>query len=257
MPVLISCAKGGLFAATLYVLDVGYGAAVHLHTAKGDFLFDTGSRETVSRVVEHLESQGVTKVDAVFLSHTHPDHMGGLTPLSREIPVHGVYWNGVAGQQPEILADLKSLQKLTQFLVFHATETIDLGENLTATTLGTSVSRDDQNESSLVVFVNHPQWTLLFPGDIGLKRQKELAEQELPKNIHWMIWPHHGDQLDAGFIDKLRELRYAAISVGPNPYGLPVIDIESLTKKHRTTVFRTDQDGTLHFQLNQTVRRVK
>ncbi|MFN0116864.1 MAG: ComEC/Rec2 family competence protein [Elusimicrobiota bacterium] len=243
-------------AATLDVMDVGYGSAVHLRTDQGDYLFDVGPRESSSIVIEHLRAMGVKKIDGVFLSHTHPDHVGGLEPLSQRFSIDRVYWNGVAGHQPDVLRDLEILKGVTIFVLFRATETVDLGERLTATTVQTTVSEDDQNESSLVVFVRHPKWTLLFPGDAGPKRQKELSRQGLPlRTVRWMLWPHHGDQMEDKLIELMGNLRYAVVSVGANPYNMPAVDLESFSKKHRITVLRTDKDGPLRFHLDESIRR--
>ena len=41
-------------------------------------LIDCGTRSTGKDVVQHLKDQGITKIDYVFGTHPHDDHMGGM-----------------------------------------------------------------------------------------------------------------------------------------------------------------------------------
>src|SRR5213079_311564 len=56
--------------AKITVLDLGAGAAVHLRTRSGDWLFDCGSDRTYQRVVrEYLHAAGVNRLDGLLLTH--------------------------------------------------------------------------------------------------------------------------------------------------------------------------------------------
>jgi beta-lactamase superfamily II metal-dependent hydrolase len=60
-------------------LDVGEGDAVYVEAPTGEkILIDTGNPITGGRVAEFLDERGVTKVEGVFITHPHPDHMGGI-----------------------------------------------------------------------------------------------------------------------------------------------------------------------------------
>ena len=71
----------GAFRVT--VLDVGQGLAVHVQTARHDLLFDAGppygtSADAGDRVVlPYLAAAGVSRLNAVVLSHGDKDHVGG------------------------------------------------------------------------------------------------------------------------------------------------------------------------------------
>src|SRR6184192_33617 len=66
--------------AKITVLDLGAGAAVHLRTRSGDWLFDCGSDRTYKRVVrEYLHAAGVNRLDGLLLTHGDSLHIGGAT----------------------------------------------------------------------------------------------------------------------------------------------------------------------------------
>ena len=68
--------------ATINVLDLGAGAAVHLQGGNRDWLFDCGSERAYQRVVrEYLHSAGVNRLDGLVLSHGDSLHIGGAAGL--------------------------------------------------------------------------------------------------------------------------------------------------------------------------------
>ncbi|HME89252.1 MAG TPA: ComEC/Rec2 family competence protein [Chthoniobacterales bacterium] len=72
-------------SATITVLDVGAGAAVHLRALNADWLFDCGSARDYERVLRpFLHSAGANRVDGLLLSHGDSLHIGGAESLLRD-----------------------------------------------------------------------------------------------------------------------------------------------------------------------------
>jgi competence protein ComEC len=64
------------------VLDLNEGAAVHVRTAKTDWLFDAGSERDFKRVLRsYLRSRGVNRLDGLLLTHGDATHIGGAGPV--------------------------------------------------------------------------------------------------------------------------------------------------------------------------------
>ncbi len=77
----------GRFSAKITVLDLGAGAAVHLRTRSGDWLFDCGSERTYERIVrEYLHWAGVNRLSGLVLTHGDSQHIGGVTQLLQDFP---------------------------------------------------------------------------------------------------------------------------------------------------------------------------
>jgi len=69
------------------VLDLGAGAAVHLHSARSDWLFDCGSERDYDRVLRpYLHASGVNKLRGLLLSHGDSLHIGGAAKMVTELP---------------------------------------------------------------------------------------------------------------------------------------------------------------------------
>src|SRR6267143_2857412 len=70
--------------ATITVLDVGAGAAVHLRRA--DWLFDCGSgREYEIRLRSYLHLAGINQIDGLLLTHGDSLHIGATESLLRDL----------------------------------------------------------------------------------------------------------------------------------------------------------------------------
>lgn len=54
-------------------------------------LIDTAKATAAPVVIEDLKAQGVKQIDAVFLSHAHGDHYGGLSTIMKSIPVKQLF----------------------------------------------------------------------------------------------------------------------------------------------------------------------
>ena len=74
-----------------------YGActAIYQYASNGTIskcvLIDTGMGKTASVVISELKAQGVKQIDALFISHGHGDHYGGLSAIAKAIPVKWLY----------------------------------------------------------------------------------------------------------------------------------------------------------------------
>ena len=62
----------------LTMIDVGQADGFLLEQNGKVALIDCGTRSTGKKVVEYLQSKGITKLDYVFGTHPHDDHMGGM-----------------------------------------------------------------------------------------------------------------------------------------------------------------------------------
>jgi competence protein ComEC len=79
------------------VLDVGQGLAVHVQTAGHDLLYDSGplygdSNDAGERVVvPYLRAVGISRLDAVMISHDDADHMGGLESVRARVGMGEIF----------------------------------------------------------------------------------------------------------------------------------------------------------------------
>ena len=76
--------------AILFV-NVGKADAAILRFGDTAVLIDTGSAESTPQLIAGLNTLGIEQVSAVFITHSHSDHIGGLDALSANYDVPMVY----------------------------------------------------------------------------------------------------------------------------------------------------------------------
>ncbi len=222
-------------------LDVGQGDSSVVELPDGKtIVIDTGKtgRETAS----FIKYRGKKTIDALILSHIHPDHTGGSDYLTKKFKVEELWDNGRI-ILPDFLIDIKHrslgrgdviegfgykmhvLHPYPEFYTMNKNECVS------------------ENNDSLVLKIAGNHTSFLFTGDIEKEAQEDI--------IHLRGWlkcdvikvPHHGGRTSAceSFLKEVPP-EAAVISVGrDNSFGHP--HEETLNMLRDLRIFRTDIDG--------------
>jgi competence protein ComEC len=254
LPLPLSASGDGGGGLALHFLDVGQGDGAVLRTPGGRWLVIdagpvSGPDDAGRRVVApFLERQGVRALTAIFVSHAHADHMGGVPSLLRRFPVGTLIEPGAPVADPTYGALLNAVDSAA--IPWHPARA---GERLTLdgvrfTVLhprpGWSEWGEDVNEDSLVLLVEYGDFQALFTGDAGFPAEGAL--RSALGRVDLLKVGHHGSRGSTGgeLLDSLRPVA-AVISVGRNEYGHPAPEtLERLERRH-IPVLRTDQDGSI------------
>ena len=99
-------AEGGGFSIDF--IDVGQALSVLVTCDGQSMLYDGGNVEDGSLVVSYLQNKGVTRLEYVFCSHAHEDHVGGLAAVMAKFPAGHAY-------APVTTADTKCFQDFVSY----------------------------------------------------------------------------------------------------------------------------------------------
>lgn len=227
-------------------LDVGQGDAAVLELPdKKVILVDTGKKGYP--VEEFLRYRGIKTIDALILSHSSSDHIGGLWNLMRNFEIKEIWDNGMILYPEEILKKIKirSLQR---------GDTIS-GKGYKITILHPyngfytfSSKNSEDNNYCLVFKIQGNSKSFLFTGDIEKEVLDEMIalKEHLRSDVYKVA--HHGSKTSysGDFIDKVSP-KFSIISVGRNNiYGHPHEEILELL--NRSVIFRTDKDGAIKIE---------
>jgi competence protein ComEC len=229
------------------MIDVGYGTALLFHDGEGTaFLLDGGYREEGVLLESALTRAGVDSLAILIASHGHEDHLEGLTWLLQQGWPVGI----VAGNVPSGSARFDSefwnmvQQRHLPYVQLRRGDSLSVGRFTMHVYHPDTLTRD-RNQSSLALSVQAGARKILCPADIDSSTQRELSERfssDLRSDI--LMLPHHGDVVDPGFCAHVSP-EWALLSVGPNPWGMPVQRTLTELEARRIRLLDTRKNGTV------------
>jgi len=189
----------------VHVSDVGEGQAVLVQKGSQGALVDTGSMVSAASLVQKITSSGVDHLEAIVLTHLHPDHATGFFRVREAYPNAMVLHNGhhavLSSSLDSIRWVAEALQAEPNVKVFRADDVLELaGARLRALWPQEPLS-DDLNQSSLVLSVEsaHGERYALLMGDVGWSVEEELiSNQILTDRYPLLVAGHHGSRQTAG-----------------------------------------------------------
>lgn len=186
----------------------------HLISKNGHYiLIDTGAVSySKSVLIPFLRSQGVTKIDHIYISHPHSDHYGGVVPLIESgIQIGAIhmtlppkkqmkieYWSGKYSDLLEIEAVAKKHN--IPVLAIKVGEKITFGKQSFIKVLycydgiHTPIGKTDINDMSAIMMIVDGTNRFLLTGDLnhGIGKYLALHADDIQADI--LKAPHHGTE---------------------------------------------------------------
>lgn len=247
----------------LTTLSVGQGDVFLLQTPENkNYLIDGGGLFSaffdtgVQLVAPALQRLKVTHLDAVILSHDHPDHSKGLNHILRHFPT-GAFLSGaqIETLNPRLRATLSTPQ---------APALIPLPVGLIRLDPYVYLHIPDQthrsvNERSVAVFAGYGAEGLLLTGDLEVEGMAQLMRVKPPFPVTLFKLPHHGSR------NSLPEqwsstwnIDHAIASCGfENHFGFPHQQVCDILTAEEIPLWRTDLHGSIQFSTDGTGWKIK
>jgi len=162
--------------AILFV-NVGKADAAILRFGTTAVLIDTGSAESAPQLIAGLNALGITQISAVFITHSHSDHLGGLDALSANYDIPIVYSPFFSEtDQNGVGKIVKRAEKLSlPHAELKAGDIVPITNDVSFTVLGPlSRNEEEDNENSLVLQFTFGGKTFLFTGDMQFAEEDAL-----------------------------------------------------------------------------------
>ncbi|MBI4341450.1 MAG: DNA internalization-related competence protein ComEC/Rec2 [Candidatus Omnitrophica bacterium] len=234
------------------VVDVGHGDSILIRTPRHHaVLVDAGTQEAGRmRVLPFLRWEGIHRLDALMVTHTDEDHLGGAVPLLARLDVGRLLTNGVQGDTMSAhrLRALAAARRMP-ISTLAAGMQLNLGAGVSCAVLhpprgGVPGSPLESNDNSLVLKVSKGAVSVLLTADIEEAGLPWLLETGAVHDVTVLKVPHHGSRLGrAGeaFFRRARP-RVAIISVG-RLHRLPSAETLTALRESGAAVYTTRDEG--------------
>ncbi|HEX2923299.1 MAG TPA: ComEC/Rec2 family competence protein [Chloroflexota bacterium] len=247
----------------LAVLDVGQADSIFLRSPSGrTMLVDAGNEksDTEKVILPFLARLGVSKLDYLVLTHPDQDHVGGMPYLLDSVPV-GAFVDSV---QPKITnqAYSQTLQRVqgkgvTPIKARRGQAELDLGTGIQTQILEPEdplFSKVDSltNNNGVVLRITYGTVSTLLTGDLGKEGEERLLSHKEDIQSQILKIGHHGSESSStnAFLEAVNP-EVGLISVGSgNSYGHPHRPTLQRLERHKVTVYRTDQNGTIQLRID-------
>ena len=266
-------AKSGLvvsLAAALFVLsqrdrlhmeitclDIGQGDAIAAQLPTGEvFLVDGGSSNKKNigqyQILPFLKNQGISYVDAVFISHTDEDHISGVREILEymekgliSLKIGNLILPGIS-EKPEAWRELEALAKKVGIQVMTANRGDDfrIGDGrISVLSPEKGASGEDVNEDAVVFLLSYKNFRGLFTGDVGEETEKKLLSALT--DVDFLKVGHHGSGYSStqAFLDKIKPEVSVISCSESNTYGHPSPETIKRLEKSGSRVEYTMKSG--------------
>lgn len=230
--------------AEVAVLDVGQGLAIVIRTHRHVLVYDTGDAfserfNAADRVlIPYLRRHRVSRLDRIIISHGDKDHSGGLEPLLR---CYGCSDICAGSPIPGFSAPVSCC---------HAGQKWQWdGVRFQILAGGGHWARS--NDRSCVLKVTAEGESLLLPGDISGRVEKQLLADGAALASCILLAPHHGSRSSssAAFIQAVNPQQVLFSSGYNNPFGHPADAVLERYRRRGVRCWDTARQGSLVFTL--------
>lgn len=225
--------------------DVGQADCELIISNGQTLLIDAGNSRDGEKIVNAIRGLGISRLDYVVGTHVHEDHTGGMSYIVDSFDIGTFYLpyntTSTTNFYKKLLTSLTN--KNMTITEANIGDKFNVGETNCEIMSVDNSEPENINEESIVIEMSFGTQKYLFMGDA----EKVNEDKRQWNDIDVLKVGHHGSNTSSSqkFLEQVLP-EISIISVGKdNSYGLPKDKILERLNKIGSTIYRTDNDGTI------------
>lgn len=245
-------------SATIYVFDVGQGAATLLQAEDTNILIDTGRfDDSEQRIMGYLDQHvGIgNQIDLLIFTHNDADHIGHGELVLEYYNVDEVWMNGMdhTTRTYERVLDAM-LDTDVEYSEPKAGEEFEVGPFWVEVLhpLPTEVMRD-QNEESIVTRITVNDFSFMASGDVSYHVEDQIIEDFNDLSSEVFLLGHHGSRYSTGrnWLEALNPEIAIYQAVEENTYNHPHEEVVNRLNDGNIDLYGTAEHGTITITIDE------
>lgn len=245
----ISVIEGDYGTFNVHFIDVGQADAILIENGEDVMLIDSGNYADAGIMVNYLNGLGIEDIDYFVTTHPHEDHIGCAATIVYNFDVEVLVKTDATATTACYKKMMQAVEETdAEIWVPAPGDEFELGDATFLIVGPISYDKDEMNNNSIVIRMEHGNNSFLFTGDAEREEESAILDAGFFLEVDVLKVGHHGSNSSTTY-PFLREImpRYAVIMVGEdNSYGHPT---EGLLSRLRDAgvqeVYRTDMNGTI------------
>lgn len=235
----------------VHFIDVGQGDSIFIQIKNKNILIDAGEKKEAPSVVNYLKAYKVKKLDYVFLTHPHEDHLGGLSEVINTFDI-GKFYSPNASTVTKSYENLLNALKAKNLKINRAKAGLEFifSEDIVLELF--SPNKDEYtnlNNYSPIMKLTYGDISFLFTGDAEETVEKEVLLKNHNLKSTVLKAGHHGSKTSSSveFLDQVSP-NFTVITTGKaNRFNLPNEEILKRYEDLGSTILMTEKYGNIVF----------
>jgi len=229
-------------------IDVGHGDSALIRCDGHAMLIDGGEPEESDKIYSFLKSDGISYLDYIVATHTHEDHIGGLSGALNAADVGTAYCPVTSDASASFENFTKYLGRQGKAVTVPACgSTFSLGSASVRVLGPVDMNTTNVNNTSIILKITYGSTSFLFMGDAESEEEADLIAGTDDLSATVMKVGHHGSNSSStwSFLTAVKP-QYAVISCGENDtYGEPTSETLDKLQRAGAEIYRTDLQGNI------------
>ena len=235
---------------SVHYIDVGQADATLLEFSDEEdsytILIDTGNWNS-SEVVSYLQSENISEIDIIAITHPHADHIGQLDKVIEAFEVSEVWMNGESTNSEVFARALEAIEANgVDYYEPEVGEVFDIGQ-LEIAVLHPNSPNGSTNNNSIAMRLQYGEISFLFTGDGEEQAENEILNRKTDLKADILHAGHHGSKTSTteSFLQAVDpEIAIYSAGLG-NQYGHPNPEFINRINSNETQLYGTDIHGTI------------